>query len=105
GIFGAIYFWYPKIFGRMMNDTLGYIHFFLTFIFFNCTFFAMHILGIGGFPRRVSGDVYGYAIFAHFHPMNQFISISAFALGISQIPFVINFIGSWVWGNKAPSNP
>ena len=44
----------PKMFGRMMNETLGKIHFFLTFIFFNCTFFPMHILGIGGMPRRVA---------------------------------------------------
>jgi len=104
GIFAGIYFWYPKMFGRMMNNTLGYIHFFLTFIFFNCTFFAMHILGIGGFPRRIA-DYMNYGTFAHFHNMNVFISISAFALGISQIPFVINFIGSWIWGAKAPSNP
>src|SRR6059058_5927534 len=47
GIFGALYFWYPKMFGRMMNETSGKIHFWLSFVFFNCTFFAMHILGIG----------------------------------------------------------
>ena len=50
----AIYFWYPKMFGRMMNETLGKIHFWLSFIFFNGTFFAMHILGIAGMPRRVA---------------------------------------------------
>src|SRR5436309_573442 len=104
GIWGGIYFWYPKMFGRMMNDTLGYIHFFLSFIFFNCVFFAMHILGIGGFPRRIATYL-DYGTFAHFQPMNQFISISAFALGISQVFFVINFIGSWIWGKKAPANP
>jgi cytochrome c oxidase subunit 1 len=104
GIFGALYFWYPKMFGRMMNNALGYIHFWLSFIFFNCTFFAMHILGIGGMPRRVA-DYTNYPTFAHFQPMNQFISYSAFALGLSQIPFVINFIGSWIWGKKAPANP
>ena len=80
----AIYFWYPKMFGRMMNETLGKIHFWLTFIFFNGTFFAMHILGIGGMPRRVA-DYMNYDTFAHFQPMNQFISISAFGLGLSQI--------------------
>jgi cytochrome c oxidase subunit 1 len=104
GIWAGIYFWYPKMFGRMMNDTLGYIHFFLSFIFFNCTFFAMHILGIGGFPRRIATYL-DYGTFAHFQPMNKFISMSAFALGISQIFFVINFIGSWIWGRKAPDNP
>lgn len=104
GIFAGIYFWYPKMFGRMMNETLGQIHFWLTLIFFNCTFFAMHILGIGGFPRRVATYL-GYSTFSHFHEMNKFITISAFLLGISQIPFVINFIGSWIWGRKAPGNP
>ena len=104
GIWAGIYFWYPKMFGRMMNETLGKIHFWLSFIFFNGTFFAMHILGIGGFPRRVAEYTH-YGTFAHFQPMNQFISYCAFGLGLSQIPFVINFIGSWIWGKKAPGNP
>ena len=85
GIFGGIYFWYPKMFGRMMNETLGKIHFVLTFIFFNGTFFAMHILGIGGFPRRIA-DYLHYNTFEHFQPMNEFITWCAFGLGVSQIP-------------------
>jgi cytochrome c oxidase subunit 1 len=105
GIWGAIYFWYPKMFGRMMNNTLGYIHFFLTFIFFNGTFFAMHILGMGGMPRRVADYFTNYVTFQHFQPMNEFISICAFGLGFAQIFFAINFIGSWIWGAKAPQNP
>ncbi|HEV2293996.1 MAG TPA: cbb3-type cytochrome c oxidase subunit I [Tepidisphaeraceae bacterium] len=104
GIFAGIYFWYPKMFGRMMNETLGHIHFWLSFIAFNCTFFAMHILGIGGFPRRVA-DYLNYQSFAPYKEMNEFISYSAFALGLAQIPFVINFIGSWIWGKRAPQNP
>jgi cytochrome c oxidase subunit 1 len=104
GIWAGIYFWYPKMFGRMMNETLGYIHFWLSFVFFNGTFFAMHILGMGGFPRRVAEYTH-YGTFAHFQPMNQFISYCAFGLGLSQIPFVINFIGSWIWGKQAPGNP
>src|SRR6476469_1970277 len=79
GVFGAITFWYPKMFGRMMNNALGYIHFWISFIAFNCTFFAMHILGIGGMPRRVA-DYTNYPTFAHSQPMNQFISMSAFTL-------------------------
>jgi heme/copper-type cytochrome/quinol oxidase subunit 1 len=105
GIFGAIYFWYPKMFGRMMNETLGKIHFWISFIAFNCVFMAMHVLGIQGFPRRIA-DYRNYDhSWAHLQPMNQFISISAFVLMLGQIPFVINFIGSWIWGKKAPSNP
>ena len=52
GIFGGIYYWFPKMFGRMMNETWGKVHFALTFISCNCRFFPMHILGIGGHPRR-----------------------------------------------------
>ncbi|HEY7087474.1 MAG TPA: cbb3-type cytochrome c oxidase subunit I [Tepidisphaeraceae bacterium] len=104
GIFGAIFYYYPKMFGRMMNNALGYIHFILTFIFFNGTFFAMHILGIRGFPRRIA-DYLNYDSFADLHGMNLFISMCAFSLGVSQIFFAINFIGSWMWGKKAPRNP
>jgi cytochrome c oxidase subunit 1 len=104
GIFGALYFWYPKMFGRMMNEKLGKIHFWTSFVAYNCTFFPMHILGVGGFPRRVALYMH-YESFAQYKDMNTFISISAFALGLAQIPFVINFIGSWVWGPKAGRNP
>jgi cytochrome c oxidase subunit 1 len=104
GIFAGIYFWYPKMFGRLMNPTLGYIHFFLSFIAFNCTFFAMHILGLQGLPRRMP-DYRNYTMWAHLQPMQQFISMSAFTLLIAQIPFIINFLGSWIWGAKAPDNP
>src|SRR5438876_2885489 len=65
GIFAAIYFWYPKMFGRMMSETLGHIHFWPTMIFYNGTFFAMHILGIGGMARRIA-DYTKYPSFAHF---------------------------------------
>jgi cytochrome c oxidase subunit 1 len=104
GIFGAIYFWYPKMFGRMMNEKLGYIHFIISFIAFNCVFFPMHILGIGGMARRVA-DYTNYPTFRHFLDMNRFITISALVLGIGQIPFIINFLGSWVWGKRAGNNP
>ncbi len=105
GIFASIYFWYPKMFGRMMNETLGYIHFYISFIAFNCTFMAMHILGLQGFPRRVSNYMSYTQSWSHLQPMNQFITISAFVLMLGQIPFVINFLGSWIWGEKAPANP
>jgi heme/copper-type cytochrome/quinol oxidase subunit 1 len=104
GVFGSLYYWYPKMFGRMMNETLGKIHFVLTFIFFNGTFFTMHILGITGFPRRIANYL-DYATYHQYQGMNQLISVCAFGLGLSQIPFVINFIGSWFWGPRAPRNP
>jgi cytochrome c oxidase subunit I len=84
GVFAGIYFWYPKMFGRMMNPTLGTIHFVLTYITFNCTFFAMHILGLQGMPRRLA-DYTHYTMWAHLQPMNQFISYSAFAMTAVQL--------------------
>jgi cytochrome c oxidase subunit 1 len=104
GVFAAIYFWYPKMFGRMMNAKLGYVHTILTFIAFNCTFFAMHILGFQNLPRRLA-DYTQYTMWKPLLPMNQFISISAFCMMLAQIPFVVNFLGSWIWGEKAPNNP
>jgi cytochrome c oxidase subunit 1 len=92
------------MFGRMLSEKLGILHFWLTFVFFNLTFFPMHILGITGFPRRVAEYLH-YQTYGQYQPMNIFITWSAFALGLSQLPFVINFIGSWFWGKKAPANP
>src|SRR5215813_7891959 len=90
GIFAAIYYWFPKMFGRMMNETLGKIHFWPTFIAFNCTFFPMHILGVGGHMRRIYNPLQ-YNFLVPLQPINVFITISAFCLGLAQIPFVINF--------------
>ena len=77
GIFGGIYYWFPKMFGRMMNETLGKTHFFLTFVFANCTFFPMHILGVAGQPRRYS-DPSQFTYLDSVQGLNQFVSISAF---------------------------
>lgn len=103
-IFGAITFWYPKMFGRMMNPLLGKIHFWLTFIFFNLAFFPMHSIGLGGHMRRIY-DPTQYQFLQPLQPINRFISISVFLLLASQIFFVINFIMSWFNGRKAPENP
>lgn len=103
-IFGAITFWYPKMFGRMMNSLLGKIHFWLTFVFFNLAFFPMHSLGLGGHMRRIY-DPSQYQFLQPMQPINKFISISVFLLLASQIFFVINFIMSWFNGRKAPENP
>jgi cytochrome c oxidase subunit I len=104
GIFGAIYFWFPKMFGRMMNETLGKIHFFLSFIFFNGTFFTMHILGAGGFPRRLA-DPYHYETFAHMQGLNQFMTLCALGMGAAQLIFAFNFIYSIFAGPVAGRNP
>jgi cytochrome c oxidase subunit 1 len=104
GIFAAIYYWFPKMFGRMMNETLGKIHFWPTFIAFNCTFFPMHILGVGGHMRRIY-DPTQYTFLQPLQPMNEFITISAIALGVVQIPFAINFFWSLFAGQRAEINP
>jgi cytochrome c oxidase subunit I len=104
GIFAAIYYWFPKMFGRMMNNPLGKIHFWGTFIFFNCTFFPMHILGVGGHMRRIYNPTQ-YEFLHPLQPMNIFITVSAILLGVSQIPFVVNFFWSLFGGRRAERNP
>lgn len=102
--FAGIYYWFPKMFGRRMSETLGKIHFALTFVFFNCTFFPMHILGMGGHMRRIY-DPTQYTHLQHLQPINVFITISAILLGLSQIFILINIIKSLFWGEKAGPNP
>src|SRR5262249_52836880 len=77
GIFAAIYYWFPKVFGRMMDERLGKIHFILTFIFYNGTFFLMHIVGLHGQPRRYA-DYTSYELFRGSGTvwMNQFMTVS-----------------------------
>lgn len=103
-VFGAIYFWYPKMFGRMMNEPLGKVHFLLTFIFLNGTFFPMHILGAVGFPRRLA-DPYDYETFRDLLGMNQFITICAIGMVSTQVIFAGNFIYSLFFGQPVGRNP
>ena len=103
-MFAAIYFWFPKIFGRMMNRTWGVVHFIGTYLFFNLTFFPMHFLGVGGHMRRIYNPMQ-YEFLEQFGDMNVFITISAFCLAVSQIPFIVNFVWSLFAGEKASENP
>jgi cytochrome c oxidase subunit I len=98
-IFAGIYYWFPKMTGRMFNERLGKLHFWLTFLAFNATFFPMHIIGVQGMPRRV------YTYDPQFGNWNLFISISSFVLGVSFLIFVYNMIVSWARGARAPANP
>ena len=104
GIMAAIYFWYPKMFGRMMGETLGMWHFWLMFIFFNLTFFPMHTMGLAGMQRRIA-DPTVYAHLRNLQPLQIFISFSAFGLGASFLVFFWNFFRSMFKGEKAPHNP
>jgi cytochrome c oxidase subunit 1 len=104
GVFGATAFWFPKMFGRMMNDSLGKLHFWFTFVAYYCTFFPMHYIGIAGHMRRIY-DPYQYEFLKGMQPINQFITISAFVLGSSQLIFFVNFFWSAWRGQKASDNP
>jgi cytochrome c oxidase subunit 1 len=98
-IFAGVYYWFPKMTGRMFDDRLGKIHFWSTFIFFNATFAPMHVIGVQGMPRRV----YDYA--EQFSTMNMVISLASFGLGISTLVFAYNIVASWRGGPRASANP
>src|SRR6266581_4745568 len=104
GVFGATSYWFPKMFGRMMNETLGKLHFWFTFVAYYCVFFPMHYTGLAGHMRRIY-DPYQYTFLKELQPVNQFITISAFVLGTSQLLFLVNLLWSVFKGPKAPPNP
>src|SRR5947207_3210883 len=104
GMFAALYYWFPKLFGRMMNETLGKLHFALTYTFFNCTFFPMHFLVVAGHMRRIYNPMQ-YEFLQHMQWWNVFITMSAYCLFTSQFVFVFNFFWSLVAGKKAERNP
>jgi cytochrome c oxidase subunit 1 len=98
-IFAALYFWFPKMTGRMYAEGWGKIHFWLTFIGANLTFFPMHPLGLQGMVRRIS------SYDPQYQTWNIVASLGAFLLGISVLPFIANFVGSWLMGRPASNNP
>ena len=104
GVFAGIQFWFPKMWGRMMNDTVAKIHFVLTFIGFNVTFFPMHMLGVAGMPRRYA-DPYHFEYLSHLLPLNQVMTAAAFMMGIAQFLLLGNFVFSIFLGPKCGRNP
>jgi cytochrome c oxidase subunit 1 len=104
GIFAGITFWFPKMFGRMLNDTLGKWHVALTFVFFNAVMFPMFILGIAGMPRRIY-DYTQYTHLAHTGGLNRMMSVAAFVLVAAQVLFIVNFFWSLFRGKPAGENP
>lgn len=102
--FAGLYFWFPKMFGRMMNETLGKIHFWLTFVFFNAVFIPMHLVGLRGMMRRIA-DPTQYAFLQPIQPLNVFITVASILLLFSQLLFVINFFWSLRAGKRAEPNP
>ncbi|MFO0910530.1 MAG: cbb3-type cytochrome c oxidase subunit I [Isosphaeraceae bacterium] len=105
-IFAGITYWFPKMFGRLMDERLGKIHFILTFIFFNGTFFLMHIVGMHGHPRRIADPyVYDFLNNPSVRGMNIVMTYSAIGLGLAQLIFAFNFFYSLVAGPRASENP
>ncbi|GGT52610.1 aa3-type cytochrome oxidase subunit I [Actinomadura citrea] len=93
-MFAGFYFWWPKWTGKMLNDTLGKIHFWLLFIGFHGTFLLQHWLGAAGMPRR-------YADYpSEFHGLNEISSIFSFVLGASMLPFFYNLYITWKRGTR-----
>jgi len=99
GLFAGVYHWFPKMSGRMVNETWGRIHFALTFIGFNLTFLPMHSLGLQGMNRRIA--MYD----PQFATINQLCTIGSYILAVSTLPFIINIVWSVFKGEKAPRNP
>ena len=100
-LFAGIYYWYPKVTGRTLNDMLGRIHFWGTLIFMNGIFFPMLIQGLAGVSRRLYDGGLTYDFAESVIHYNEFMSISAWLLALFQIPFIINFFWSIKRGRKA----
>ena len=104
GMFGGTFYWFPKMFGRMMNETLGKIHFYLTFLGVYAIFTPMHFLGIAGNPRRYA-DFTNFEFMNNLMPIHKFMTHAAIFTAVAQLIFVFNLFWSMRKGAKAPVNP
>ena len=100
-LFAGLYYWWPKITGRLMSEPLGKLHFWLTFIGFNVTFFPMHFLGLDGMPRRV----YTYQEGMGWDRWNEVATVGAFLIGLATLIFLYNALRSLRKGPPAPNDP
>jgi cytochrome c oxidase subunit I len=104
GMIAGVYHWFPKMFGRMMNDNLGYVHFWITFVGVYMVFFPMHYIGMAGFPRRYYTWT-NFESFGGFADLNMLVSLAAIMTLSAQFIFLFNFIYSIFRGKLAPANP
>jgi cytochrome c oxidase subunit I len=104
GMFAGVYHWFPKMYGRMMNKTLGYLHFWVTFICAYGVFFPMHFLGLAGLPRRYYTNSH-FPMFDGLTDINEVITFFAIIGGLVQLIFVFNFFYSIFKGSKSTQNP
>ena len=103
-IFSATYFWFPKMFGRMMNESLGRWHFWITLLGAYATFMPMHLLGIAGHPRRYS-ELSGVQYVAAMAPLQKFVTLAAIVMLAGQVIFLVNLFWSMLKGPAAEANP
>ena len=101
GVFAATYYWFPKMTGRMLNEPLGKVHFWLHFVGFNLTFFPHHQLGLEGMPRRIAD----YSPDAGWTLLNFISTVGAFMIAVSVLPFLINVVASLINGEPAGDDP
>ncbi len=104
GLMAGVYHWFPKMFGRMMDAKLGYIHFWFTFVGVYMIFFPMHYIGIAGFPRRYYSWT-NYEFANMYTDLNMFVSVAAIITFSAQAIFLFNFFYSMYRGRKATLNP
>ena len=104
GMFAGVYHWFPKMYGRMMNKSMGYAHFWLTFITAYGVFFPMHFLGMAGLPRRYYSNT-AFPMFDNLADINILITYFAIIGGSAQLIFIFNFFYSIWRGPKATQNP
>ncbi|HZP73607.1 MAG TPA: cytochrome c oxidase subunit I [Gaiellaceae bacterium] len=100
-IFGGVYYWWPKMFGRVLDDSLGKLHFWLVFIGFNLTFFPQHMLGLLGMPRRV----YTYHPGGIWEVYNMISTIGSFVIALGMLVFVFNVVKTTRSGKRAGNDP
>jgi cytochrome c oxidase subunit 1 len=104
GMFAGVYHWFPRMFGRMMNKSLGYLHFWITIICVYGVFFPMHFIGLAGVPRRYYANT-AYEGFDSLININEMITVFAIIAGVAQLIFAFNFFYSIYKGKVAPQNP
>jgi len=104
GGFAGFYFWFPKMFGRMLSEPLGKLHFWLTLVFFNVTFFPLHHIGLAGMVRRIANPLQ-YEALVPYQWINVVSTVGTFCLVATQLVFALNVVWSLVAGRRAPTNP
>ena len=104
GMLAGVYHWFPKMFRRLMDERLGYLHFWITFIGAYLVFFPMHFMGLDGVPRRYYA-LTAFPAFNRWLTVNTFITWAAIMAGMAQVAFIVNFVYSIFWGKKTTQNP